>query len=119
MPDNLLNILSDSTNEIDNPKLMAYLKGQMSATEKHDFEEEMLRSDFMAEAMEGLGDFKNTGDVNGYAEQINRDLQKKLGKKKLRKDKRKLSQMPWLYFSIILILILAVISFIILRYHLL
>lgn len=117
MPDNLLNILNQSNKDIDNQKLIAYLKDQLSASEKHDFEEEMLGSDFMSEAIEGLDEFKNTSQASLYAEQINRDLQKKLEKKKYRKEKRKLKEISWLYFSIILILLLAVISFIILRYH--
>ena len=119
MSDNLLNILSNSNKDIDNQLLMAYLNGELSATEAHDFEEEMLQSPFTADAVEGLDEFKSKSEVQLYAEMINRELQKKLGKKKRQKEKKKLQDLRWLYFSIILILLLAIISFIILKFHLL
>jgi uncharacterized protein with von Willebrand factor type A (vWA) domain len=111
MPDDLLNILSNSNKDIDNQKLMSYLSDQLSAEEKHEFEKELLNSEMMNDAVEGLEKFRNKKDVSAYAEKLNRDLQKQLHRKDYKKEKRRLKIMPWMYFAIILILIIVIISF--------
>jgi ATP-dependent Zn protease len=111
MPDDLLNILSNSNKDIDNQKLMNYLSDQLSAEEKHEFEKELLNSEMMNDAVEGLEKFRNKKDVSAYAEKLNHDLQKQLHKKGYKKEKRQPETMFWVYFAIILILIIVVISF--------
>lgn len=111
MPDNLLNILSNSNKDIDNQKLMNYLSDQLSDAEKHEFEKTLIDSELMSDAVEGLESFQNKKDVSIYAEQLNRNLQKQLQKKNYKKEKRRLKDMPWLYFAIILILLIVIISY--------
>lgn len=115
MSDDLLNILSNSNKDIDNQKLMDYLSGKLSDAEKHAFEEEMIDSEFMIDAVEGLETFDEQTDIELYAVQLNKKLTEKLDKKKLKRSRRKIHDLPWFFYGIVLILILAVISYVILR----
>lgn len=115
MSDDLINILSNSNKDIDNQKLMDYLSDKLSEAEKHAFEEEMIDSDFMNDAVEGLESFEERTDIDLYARQLNKKLKEKLEKKKLKRSRRGIKDLPWFFYAIILILILAIISFIILR----
>ena len=115
MSDDLLNILSNSNKDIDNQKLMDYLSDKLSAEDKHAIEKEMIDSDFMNDAVEGLESFKKQTDINEYANQLNKNLRKKLETKKLKRNKRKIKDMPWFYYAIILILILVIAGFLILK----
>lgn len=111
MNDDLLNILSNSNKDIDNQKLMDYLSGKLSATEKHEFEKTLTDSDLISDAVEGLQQFENKKDPLAYAEQLNQNLHKQLQKKKQVKEKHHLKDTPWLYFTIILIIIIILIGF--------
>ena len=115
MSDNLLNILSNSNKDIDNQRLMDYLSDKLSAADKHAFEEEMIDSDFINDAVEGLEDFKKQADIDEYARQLNKSLKKKLETKKLRRNKREINDLPWFFYAIILILILVIAGFLILK----
>ncbi len=115
MSDDLLNILANSNKDIDNQKLMDYLSDKLSAEEKHAFEEEMIDSDFTNDAVEGLEKFNKQTDIEQYAIQLNKNLRKKLETKKLRRSKRKIKDLPWFYYAIILILILVIAGFLILK----
>ena len=117
MSDDLLNILSNSNKDIDNQKLMDYLSGKLSADEKHDFEKTLVDSEMMNDAVEGLEKFKNK-DVSALVEQLNTNLHKQLEKKKSKKLKRRIKDLPWLYLSIILILLIILISFLVIKKHL-
>jgi len=118
MPDDLLNILSNSNKDIDNQKLMDYLSNKLSAEEKHEFEKNLLDSDLVKDAVEGLEKFKNKKDLNLFVEQLNSNLKKQLNKRKIKKEKRVLKDVPWLYYSIILIIIIILIGFFVIWKHL-
>lgn len=118
MNDELLNILSNSNKDIDNQKLMDYLSNKLSQEEKHAFEMEMADSDMLNDAVEGLEAIKDKKKIEEFTDRLNADLQKRLGKKKSRKEKLRLKDQPWLYFAIIIILLLIVISFVIIKMHL-
>ncbi len=104
----LLNILSNSGKDIDNQQLMDYLAGKLSGEQKHSVEKLMADSQFMNDAMEGLGEIKDKKDINIVVDQINRDFQKKLQQKKAKKQKRKMLQQRWIYAAIILILAIVI-----------
>ena len=110
----LLKILSDSNKDIDNQKLMDYVSGQLSAQDLHEVEQSMASSDFVNDAVEGLMKVKNNRNISTLVEQLNSDLNKKLRDKKKLKEKRKLREYPWIYVSIVVILILAIISWFVL-----
>lgn len=114
----LKNILSNSSKDIDNQKLMDYLSGKLSGEEKHELEKEMADSDFINDAVEGLEDVKNKKDLSLLVEQLNADLHKQLDKKKKRKEKRAWKDQPWVYLAIILLLALTVICFIVIKKYL-
>ena len=118
MSDGLKDILSNLNNEIEQDKLLDYLNKKLSATEAHEVEKQMAGDDFMNDAVEGLEDFKNKKDLSLYVQQLNKDLKKHTRQKNLKKDKRKLQEYPWLYFSIALLILLAVISYILVKKYL-
>jgi len=111
MSDDLLNILSQDNKDIDNQKLMDYLAGKLSGTEKYEFEKNLLDSDLARDAVEGLNKFKNKKNPIEIAEQINRRLHDQLAHKKSIKEKRRIKDLPWLYFTIILLIIIIIIAF--------
>ncbi|MEO8721506.1 MAG: hypothetical protein ABI372_10410 [Ginsengibacter sp.] len=111
MNERLLNILSNSNKDIDNQMLMDYLSNKMSVEEKHEFEKTLVDSELASDAIDGLNQFKNKKDPLILAEELNHRLQKQLQKKKTIKDKRRLKDFFWLYFSIILIILIIIIAF--------
>lgn len=117
MNDDLLNILSDSNKEIDNQKLMDYLSDKLSQEDKHEFEKELIDSDLMNDAVEGLEKFNDKKDLQLFVEQLNSNLKKQIGKKKSQKAKHRIENMPWLYLTIIIIIVIILISFLVLWKH--
>jgi len=108
MNKDLLNILSNSSKDIDNQQLMDYLAGKLSDEEKHQVELQLLNSDFMNDAAEGLETVKDKKDINVFVDQLNRELHKKLLRKKQKKQKRKLLQQRWVYAAVIIILAIVI-----------
>jgi len=106
----LLKILSHSNKDIDNQQLMDYIAGKLTAEEKHEVEKWMADSQFMNDAIEGLEAVKNKEKISELVEQMNQDLQKKLEKKRQRKQKRQLKDQPWIYYAIVLIIFLIVMT---------
>jgi hypothetical protein len=115
MSDDLKNILNNSNKDIDNQKLMDYLSKQLSKQDSHDLEKMMADDEFMNDAVEGLEQFNNVKKLPLSVEQLNRDLQKQLAKKKSRKEKRTIKDQPWVYFTIILLLLVTIICFVIVK----
>jgi hypothetical protein len=110
----LLKILSNSNKDIDNQKLMDYIAGKLSAEDKHEVERWMADSHFMSDAVEGLESVKNKANISEMVDQLNQDLLKRLEKKRLKKRKRKLKDYPWIYYAIVIILFLIIITWYIL-----
>ena len=115
MSDDLKDILSNLNKDIEQDKLLDYLNKKLSASEAHDVEKQMANDDFMNDAVEGLEDFKNKKDLSLYVQQLNKDLKKQVLKKKLKKERRRLHEQPWLYFTIALLLILVIISYVLVK----
>jgi intein/homing endonuclease len=118
MNSDLKDILSNSNKDIDNQQLMDYLSNQLSNIESHAVEENMAEDEFMNDAIEGLQSIENKKDMQAYVDQLNNDLKKQIAKNKSRKEKRRLKDQPYTYFTIVIILILAVLGFIVLKKHL-
>lgn len=115
MNDDIKDILNNSNKDIDNQKLMDYLSKQLSKEDTHDLEKMMAEDDFINDAVEGLEEFNNVKKLPLSVEQLNRDLQKQISKKKARREKRKLKDQPWVYFAIILLLLLTITCYIIIK----
>ncbi len=115
MSDKLKDILSNLSTEVDQETLLKYLEGRLTDEQKHDIEKRMLGSDFTDDAMEGLQEIKNKKDLSSLVEQLNRDLHKKLEKKKKRRERLRFKDQPWLYIAIVIILLLIIISYIVIH----
>ena len=119
MSENLKDILSHLSPEVDQETLLLYLQDKLSDEKKHEVEKRLLDNEFASDAMEGLQEFKDKQQIAYMVEMLNRDLKKKTEKKKQRREKMRLKEQPWLLMSILIILLLIVISFIVIRKHLL
>ena len=115
MSDDLKDILGNLNKDIEQDKLLDYLNKKLSAAEAHEVEKQMADDEFMNDAVEGLENFKNKKDLSLLVEQLNRDLKRQTAKKKLKKEKRKLREQPWLYISIVILLVLIIISFVLVK----
>jgi len=110
----LLNILSNSNKDIDNQKLMDYLSGKLSAKEKHELEKQMADNEMINDAVEGLQQFKDQKKLDVYVDQLQKQLNTYIEKKKERRKRSITSKYDqWIYFSIILVLLLIVIAYVI------
>src|ERR1700704_3581253 len=118
MKDNLKDILSSLSTEVDQETLLLYLQGKLSEEKKHEVERKIMNNEFADDAMEGLQQFKNKYDLSVLVEQLNRDLHNKLEKKKKRADKLQIKDLSWIYFAVIIIILLIVISYYVIHKYL-
>jgi hypothetical protein len=112
--DNLKDILSNLSTDIDQETLLLYLQDKLSVEKKHEVEKKLLENEFANDAAEGLQEFKNKESLSLLVDQLNRDLKKKL-KSKTKRGKIHLAEQPWIYFAVIVIIILILISFFIIQ----
>ncbi len=117
MQPNLKDILSQMSADIDQETLLLYLQGKLSPEKQHELEKQILDSEFAADAIDGLQDFKDKKKLALVVEQLNNDLKKKTARKKARRQKRTLQSEPWLLLSLAIILVLVVICYFILFRH--
>lgn len=113
MHGNLKDILSNLSTDIDQETLLQYLQGQLPADKKHEVEKMLLENEFANDALEGLQEFRDKQQISYMVEMLNRDLKKKVEKKKKRRAKLNLPDQSWLYISIIIIILLIVISYLV------
>ena len=117
MQENLKDILSNLSTEVDQETLLLYLQGKLSAEQQHEVEKKMMNNEFANDAMEGLKSFKDQQHLQLLVDQLKKDLRAKTNKKKATSEKRKIKLDPWVIITIVLILVLVAISyFIISRY---
>jgi hypothetical protein len=109
------NILPGGDDAMDNSKLLSYLNDQLSKADSHELEKHMAEDPFVNDAIEGLQQFDKKKDMQGYVQQLNKRLNKQLKKKNARRYKRRWKDQPWIYFSVILILLLAVICYVVIK----
>ena len=115
MKENIKNILTNLSTDIDQEILLQYLQDKLSEEKKHEVEKQLLENEFASDAIEGLQQMKNKKDINIIIDQLNRDLKLKTAKKNLRRERLKLKDQPWLYISLIIFLLLIIISYIVIR----
>lgn len=115
MPDNYKDILSNLSTEVDQETLMLYLQGKLSAEKKHEVEKILLQNEFEGDAIDGLQEIKDQEQINYMVEMLNRDLKKKTEKKKKRREKLQIKDQPWLYISILILLLLIAFSYVIIH----
>ena len=115
MSDKLKDILSHLSSEVDQETLLKYLEGRLSDEQRNEVEKKMMTTNFNDDAMEGLQEIKNKENISSLVEQLNRDLHKKLERKKKKREKLRFKDQPWLYVAILIILLLIVLSYIVIH----
>ena len=115
MKENLKDILSNLSTEIDQETLLLYLQGKLSEEKKHEVEKKLMENPFAEDALEGLQQFRNKQDVSKFVEQLNRELRNKVIRKKRRRDKLRLKDQGWIYITILIIIILVIVSFLVIQ----
>ena len=111
MNNDLLNILSNSNKDIDNQKLMDYLSGKLSDQEKHEVEKWMVDNEFENEALEGLQELAGKKNLEGYVDQLNKELHHYIRDKRDRREKRKINNSFWIYTAIVFILLVIILAY--------
>lgn len=115
MKENLKDILTHLHSEVDQQTLLKYLEGKLTAEEQHELEKNALDNDFEADALDGLQSFGNKGKIEGLVKELNKDLAKNTAKKKKWPYKRQAKLEPWLLITIVLVLVIAIISYVIIH----
>jgi hypothetical protein len=115
MQDNLKDILSHLTTDIDQETLLLYLQDKLPATKKHEVEKILSENEFANDAMEGLQQFGDKKQIASMVEMLNRDLKKKVARKNQRREKLKLKDQPWLYLAIFIFILLIVLCYMIIH----
>ncbi len=115
MPDNLKDILSHLTPDIDQETLLLYLQNKLPDHQKHEVEKLLSENEFANDALEGLQQFGDKKQIAHMVEMLNRDLKKKVEKKKQRRDKLKLKDQPWLYLALFIFILLIVLCYMIIH----
>jgi hypothetical protein len=113
MADNLKDILSHLSPDVDQESLLLYLQNKLPEEKKHEIEKILLDNEFADDALEGLQQFNDKKQINALVEQLNSDLRRKLEKKKRRRDKLRIKEQPWLFIAALIILMLIVIGYVI------
>jgi len=115
MADNYKDILSHLSTSIDQETLLLYLQGKLSAEKKHEVEKQLVDDAFENDAVEGLQAFSDKEQIPYIVEKLNRDLRRKTALKKKRREKYKIKDQPWLYASILILILLIALSYIVIR----
>ena len=118
MHENLKDILSNLSTDIDQETLLLYLQEKLSAEKQHEIEKAIIDNDFDGDAVEGLQDFKDHQHLALLVNQLKRDLKKRTQKKNNHREKLRIKNEPWLYITLLIILLLVIISYFILYKHL-
>jgi hypothetical protein len=118
MQENLKDILSNLSTDIDQETLLLYLQGKLSPEKQHEIEKQITDSEFESDAFEGLQNIKDQKHLQSIVNQLNFDLKKQTARKRAFREKMRLKEEPWLILSLIIILLLIIISYIVIYKHL-
>ena len=113
MSENYKDILSHLSTSVDQETLLLYLQGKLSESQKHEVEKKLLQDEFNDDAIEGLQEIRDKEQIQYMVEMLNRDLKKKTAQKKKRREKMRYKDQPWLYVSILILILLIVISYVV------
>ena len=115
MSENLKDILSHFSSEVDQETLLLYLQGKLPEAQQHEVEKKLMQDEFNEDAMEGLQSVKDKEQLQYMVEMLNRDLKKKTGRKKQRREKMRYKDQPWLYVSLLILILLIALCYIVIR----
>jgi len=97
--------------------LMKYLDGKLSDQESHELEALMADSAFVNDAVEGLQQFGEKDKLQDFVQQLNKDLQKKVAEKKLKKEKRSIKNINWITLAVVFVIFLCILGYIVIRLY--
>ena len=115
MNKDFLNILSNSSKDINNQQLMDYLSNHINKADEHEVEKAMTDNEFVNDAVEGLQQIRDKRNINTYVEQLHDELHRQIAKNKKRKEKRRLKDSPYIYLTITVLLVLIIICFVVVK----
>ena len=115
MSNNLKDILSNLNKDTEQDKLLEYLNNQLPEAEQHAVESNMNDDEFMSDAMDGLQQLENKKDLTAIVNQLNTGLKKQLDKRKKRKTKSAIGEQPWVYYTIVLLLVLIIVAYFVIK----
>jgi len=111
MSDNLKDILSHLSTDVDQETLLLYLQGKLSPEKQHELEKSLLDNEFAADALEGLQQFNDRKQIAAYAAQLNKELKQKTTRTKSYRKKGRVQAEPWLIITLVIILLLLVLTY--------
>lgn len=114
MSNNFKKILSRNK-DIEQKKLLEYLNNELAAEEQHDLESSLNDDPFASDAMDGLQEYQNKKAIPDIVLQLNNDLKKQLSSKKKRKKRKEIASQPWVYYAIIFILLVCIVSYFVIK----
>lgn len=115
MKENLKDILSNLSPEVDQKALLQYLQGQLSAEQQHELEKEMMKNDFASDALEGLASIKDQQRIQEMVDHLNYELRQKTERKKAYRQSFMVKEPHWAIIALIVILFLVVVSYFIIN----
>lgn len=105
----------NSSGLIDEDRLLAYLEGNMPATEQHALEEILDTDPFLSDAVDGLAEIRDKQQIRDIAAQINVHLKRQiLKRRKQRRSRSKLTD-HWGWIFVLVILLIILISWIVMK----
>lgn len=96
-------------------KFLDSLKGSLSDTGRAQFENQSPEDPFLKDAMEGLQEMENREDLPKVVNHLNQQLRHHLSHHKSSKIKKGIRYGNWIYWSIGVILLMALVGFLVLR----
>jgi hypothetical protein len=96
------------------PSLDNHLRAIMANKELNRFREQ-LPAEFLSDASEGLGQLKDTKQLESVLQHLNQQMHHQLGHKKTHKKRRSIGDLSWSYWAIIIILLLVIIGYGVIR----
>lgn len=100
-----------ASNEKDSQEILRYASGQMSDEEARRLEARSLADPFLADALEGLEQTADTKRLEQLAYSLNRDLKKRLEKKKRINRWIGFAPPAWWPWSLLILLLLITIAY--------
>ena len=94
--------------------LDGHLRNLMGEIELKRFRQQ-LPEEFLSDATEGLHQFKDAKQLESVLKKLNGQMHRQLGHKKLQKQKRKISDISWTYWAIVIILLLCITGYLIVQ----
>ena len=82
MADNLKDILSNLSTDIDQETLLLYLQDKLPEEKKHEVEKQLLDNDFADDALEGLKEIKDKQQISFMVEMLNMVMRSRVAKKR-------------------------------------